>query len=68
MSGDWRFVEFNAIRAFRGARAARVEVDGSWLWMSESDIQKNIADFGDHPELQKALAAYRKRESVRIGS
>lgn len=47
-------------RAMRGAEAARVEVDpdGAWLWMSKRDIKNNIRDHGDHPELQKALAAY----------
>jgi len=56
----WRFIEFNPRRALRGAEAARVEVDpdGEWLWMSKRDIKNNIRDFGDHPELQKALVAY----------
>lgn len=56
----WRLVEFNDRRAMRGADAARVEIepDGEWLWMSKRDIKMNIKEFGDHPELQKALAAY----------
>jgi len=56
----WRFIEFNPRRDMRGADAARVEVgeDGEWLWMSKRDIKNNIRDFGDHPELQKALNAY----------
>ena len=56
----FRFIEFNDRRAMRGAEAARVEVDpqGEWLWMSKRDIKNNIRDFGDHPELQKALQAY----------
>ena len=56
----FKFVEFNPRRAMRGADAARVEVDpdGEWLWMSKRDIKANIKEFGDHPELQKALASY----------
>lgn len=57
----FRFIEFNPRRALRGAEAARMEVDadGEWLWMGTKDIAKNIKHFGDHPELQKALAAYK---------
>jgi hypothetical protein len=56
----WRFIEFNDRRAMRSKEAARVEVDpdGDWLWMSRKDIKNNIKDFGDHPELKKALVAY----------
>jgi hypothetical protein len=56
----WRFIEFNSRRAMRSAAAAKVEIepDGNWLWMNKSDIKKNIGSFGDHPELQRALAAY----------
>lgn len=56
----WRLVEFHARRAMRDAPAARVEVDpdGEWLWMTPRDIRLNIRDYGDHPELRKALAAY----------
>lgn len=56
----WRFIEFNERRAMRGAPAARVEVDpdGEWLWMDRRDIKNNARDFGDHPELQKAITAY----------
>jgi len=57
---DFRFIEFNPRRKARGVEAARVAVsnDGEWLWMSVKDIRNNIREFGDHPELQKALAAY----------
>lgn len=62
MNGEmhWRFIEFNPRRALRNAEAARVEIhpDGDWLWMSKKDIQKNIKEFGSHPELQRALEAY----------
>lgn len=56
----FRFIEFNPRRAMRSVEAARVEVDpgGHELWMSRKDIKANIKEFGDHPELQKALAAY----------
>lgn len=60
---EFKFEEFNECRAMRGARAARVIVtdDGGeedWLWMSRTDIQKNIQKFGHHPELLKAKLAY----------
>lgn len=57
----FKFIEFNPRRAMRGADAARVEVDteGEWLWMNKSDIRKNMKQFGQHPELQKALDAYK---------
>ena len=60
---EFKFIEFNRRRAMRGAQAARVEIiDGEDifdLWMSPSDINKNIKEFGRHPELIKALEAYR---------
>jgi hypothetical protein len=55
---EFKFVEFNHRRKLRGVEAARVEVDGEWLWMSKRDIKLNIRDFGPHPELLKALEAY----------
>lgn len=66
---DWRFDEFHERRASRGAPAARVYIDQNdgqgetWLWMYPHDIENNIKEFGDHPELQKALAAYRSFEN-----
>lgn len=68
----FRFVEFNPRRAMRGKEGARVEVtypdgDGELLWMSPDDIMENLETFGDSPELQKALAAYQRRDvSVRV--
>jgi hypothetical protein len=56
---EFKFIEFNPFRFNRGAEAARVECDGSWIWMSRKDIQKNIEIFGEHPELLKALEAYK---------
>lgn len=60
---DFRFVEFNARRAMRGAEAARVEIidgeESGWLWMSKRDIAKNMMAHGKHPELVKARDAYR---------
>lgn len=57
----FKFIEYNPRRAIRDAAAARVEVDtdGEWLWMTKSDIRKNMKQFGPHPELQKALDAYK---------
>ena len=60
----FKFIEFNSRRHARGADAARVEVfydngeESEWLWMSKTDIQNNIRDFGDCEELQKALVGY----------
>lgn len=58
----FRFVEFKPTRAFRGAEAARVEItingEAESLWMSVEDLQNNIREFGAHPELLRALAAY----------
>jgi len=57
---DFKFIEFNPVRFARGADAARVSVDGQWLWMSRRDITKNVAAFGPHPELIKASESYQK--------
>jgi hypothetical protein len=56
---EWQLVRFNPRRNARKAPAAEVRVDGELLWMTVRDIKNNIRDFGDHPELQKALQAYR---------
>ena len=65
----FRLIEFNPRRHARKAEAARVAVPdalgGGWLWMSARDIRRNIAEFGDDPELCRALAAY-KTPHVRI--
>ena len=60
---EFRFIEFNDRRYARGAEAARDAVipEGDcedWLWMSKSDIAKNMMTFGRHPELVKAHEAY----------
>jgi hypothetical protein len=55
---EFKLLEFNPRRRMRGAEAARVEVDGDWLWMSERDLKLNIETFGPHPELLKALEGY----------
>ena len=57
----FKFIEFNPRRKARGAEAARVEVDGEWMWMSNNDIERNIRDFGPHPELLKARESYNPR-------
>lgn len=56
---DFELVRFNPRRNARNAPAAEVRVDGELLWMTIKDIKNNIRDFGDHPELQKALQAYK---------
>lgn len=62
MATTFKFIEFNTVRASRGANAARVEATDEqgerWLWMSRADIKNNIKDFGDSTALQKALTAY----------
>ena len=56
---EWQLVRFNPRRNARKAPAAELRVDGECLWMTVKDIKNNIRDFGDHPELQKALQAYK---------
>jgi hypothetical protein len=56
---QWKFIEFNPRRAARGAEAARMEVNGEWIWCSLKDLKNNVREFGEHPELQKAIAAYK---------
>jgi len=56
---DFKFIEINPRRKARGIEAARVEVDGEWMWMSKYDIEANMRDFGQHPELLKALESYK---------
>lgn len=55
---EFKFIEFNPIRCGRGAEAARVAVNGQWLWMSERDIDRNMETFGRDPELIKAKMSY----------
>ena len=62
---SFRFDEFNTVRHSRGAPAARVYIDQHdgqgefWLWMSEADLEKNIKEFDEKEELEKALEHYR---------
>lgn len=60
---QFELVEFHQGRNMRGAPAARVSVtmDGEahLLWMTASDAQKNRREFGEHPELDRVLEAYR---------
>lgn len=59
-----KFDSFNARRYMRGADAAEFLIthdDGEteYLWMSKSDIQKNIKQFPEHTEeLNKGMYAY----------
>lgn len=55
---EFKFIEFNPRRKSRGAEAARVSVDGEWMWMSKKDIKCNIREFGPDPELLKAFESY----------
>lgn len=55
----WKFIEFNSRRAARGVGAARMEYGGSWFWCSLQDLKKNVRDFGSHPELLRAIEAYK---------
>ena len=65
---EFKFVEFNARRAMRGAEAVRVLAtyeDGTedLLWMSKSDIGRNMMAYGRHPELVKAHEAYKAADA-----
>ncbi|NDL70537.1 hypothetical protein [Vreelandella alkaliphila] len=60
---QFRFVEFNTRRQFRGAEAARIEIiygegDHDLIWMSAGDLHGNIRLFGEHEALTEALKAY----------
>lgn len=59
-SPTFRFIDFNPRRASRGREAVRMEVepDGQWLWMSRRDLENNIKQFGQCPELIKGRLAY----------
>ena len=57
----FRFVEFNPRRAARGARAARVEVNGDSVWMSLSDLKKNVVIFGPLAAFTEAIEAYKNK-------
>lgn len=58
------FAEFNPRRLARGAEACRFNVkdaegEWGWLWMSKSDIRRNMMAFPHAKgELQKGLDAY----------
>lgn len=61
---QFKLERFNPRRAARGVGAAEVKVqedghDPIYLWMSKVDIRNNEKEFGPHPELTKALEAYR---------
>ena len=53
------FIEFNPRRAARGARAARVDVNGDLIWMSLTDLEKNIRIFGPLEAFTRAIEAYK---------
>jgi hypothetical protein len=57
----FKFIEFNPRRAMRKVEAVRMQVDedGSWLWMSKKDLEMNIKEFGNDPELSKGLECYK---------
>lgn len=66
MEGEvsFKLERWNPRRVARGAEGAQIAVlvDGEpaeTLWMSKSDIVKNIKNFGEHPALVEALALYR---------
>jgi hypothetical protein len=61
---EFKFIEFNPRRAARGAPAARFEIfidgNGDWIWMDKRDIRENRKIYGDNPEFDKAIEAYKK--------
>lgn len=63
---NFELIRFNPRRAMRGAPAAEVEFRSggncALLWMSRSDIEANIEEFGDHPGLLAAVQAYKDRK------
>jgi hypothetical protein len=61
---QFELLKFNPIRRTRGKEAAWLKAQLErevfvYLWMSEDDIRANIRDHGAHPQLLKALEAYR---------
>jgi hypothetical protein len=62
MAIEFALRRYNTRRRQRGAEAAEVEIideGGSMLlWMSPTDIENNIKEFGPHPGLLAAKAAY----------
>jgi len=62
---SFTLLEFNKRRTLRGAEGARMGIEDSktggdyWLWMSPSDINKNIKLYGEHPALIQALESYK---------
>lgn len=60
---QFKLTEFNERRNMRGAPAARVDVtiDGEteWLWMTRMHAEQNKREFGEHPELERVIEAYR---------
>ena len=57
----FKFIEFNPRRAARGAQAARVEVNGDLVWMSLSDLKKNVTIFGPLAAFTQAIEAYKSK-------
>jgi hypothetical protein len=57
----FKYIEYNARRAARGAEAVRMEVtygnETELLWMSKRDISRNMMAFGRCDELRKAYRA-----------
>lgn len=64
-TASFQLTDFNHRRLARGVEAARVDyvIDGreGWVWMSKSDVEKNIREFGELPGLLMAREAYRLR-------
>ena len=59
----FQYVQFNEVREWRGAPAARVavvddECENGWIWMGREHVRLNIRDFGPHPALVKAAQMY----------
>ena len=59
----FKFIQFNSRRKSRGVEAARFQVTENgetyFLWMSRSDIGRNIMEFGENEELAKAINFYK---------
>lgn len=72
MTITFELVRFNPRRLRRGAEAAEIKVcdnnDECLLWMSASDIRKNIKLFGEQAAFTKALQHYKTRVEFNITS
>lgn len=65
--------QWNRRRALRGSIPLEMKViydDENWgyLWMTEKHLQRNIREYGRHPELLRGLQCYQEGKLVKSPS